>query len=75
MYTGLGTRPNESIGKTSRTGALNRTVIALGVTSFFTDISSEMVTAVVPLFLTVQLGFTPLAFGLFQGAYLSLIHI
>jgi len=69
MYTGLGTRPNESIGKTSRTGALNRTVIALGVTSFFTDISSEMVTAVVPLFLTVQLGFTPLAFGLFQGAY------
>jgi len=39
------------------------------VTSFFTDISSEMVAAVIPLFLTIQLGFSPAAFGLFQGAY------
>lgn len=33
------------------------------------DISSEMVTAVVPLFLTVTLGFTPAAFGLYQAGY------
>lgn len=44
-------------------------MLALGFTSFFTDISSEMVAAVVPLFLTMQLGFSPAAFGLFQGAY------
>lgn len=69
MYTGLGVRPDKAVGKRSRQGAFNGTVIALGLTSFFTDISSEMVAAVIPLFLTVQLGFTPVAFGLFQGAY------
>jgi len=69
VYAGLGTRPEESAGKRSKRGALNGTVIALGLTSFFTDISSEMVAAVVPLFLTTQLGFTPSAFGLFQGIY------
>ena len=69
MYTGLGTRPEEALGKRSRKGALNSTVIALGFTSFFSDISSEMVAAVIPLFLTVSLGFTPAAYGFFQGAY------
>lgn len=69
MYTGLGVRPEQSVGKRSRRGAFNGTVIALGLTSFFSDISSEMVAAVIPVFLTVQLGFSPAAFGLFQGAY------
>lgn len=69
MYTGLGTRPENTEGKKSRTGALNRTVLALSFTSFFTDISSEMVAAVIPLFLTTQLGFTPFLFGAFQAAY------
>ena len=48
---------------------MNRTVVALAFTSFFTDISSEMVAAVVPLFLTAELGFTPFLFGAFQAAY------
>lgn len=69
MYTGLGTRPEKTAGKRSKSGALNRTVVALAFTSFFTDISSEMVAAVVPLFLTTQLGFSPFLFGAFQGAY------
>jgi len=69
VYSGLGTRPAEAVGKGSRRGAVNGTVIALGFTSFFTDISSEMVAAILPLFLTVSLGFSPAAFGLFQGAY------
>ncbi len=69
MYTGLGVRPKEAVGKSSRRGAFNGTVIALGLTSFFSDISSEMVAAIIPVFLTVQLGFSPAAFGLFQGAY------
>lgn len=69
MYAGLGVRPDKAVGKTSRRGAFNGTVVALGLTSFFTDISSEMVAAVVPIFLTVQLGFSPAAFGLFQAAY------
>ena len=69
MYTGLGSRPKIAEGKRSRSGALNRTVVALAFTSFFTDISSEMVAAVVPLFLTAELGFTPFLFGAFQAAY------
>lgn len=48
---------------------LSRNLVALGMTSFFTDISSEMVLAVAPLFLTTSLGFTILGFGLFEGAY------
>lgn len=48
---------------------LSRNLIALGITSFFTDISSEMVLAVVPLFLTTSLGFSIFGFGLFEAAY------
>lgn len=45
------------------------TVFLLGFTSLFTDLASEMVTAVLPMFLTVQLGFTALQFGLIDGIY------
>jgi MFS family permease len=48
---------------------LSQNLIALGLTSFFSDISSEMVLAVVPLFLTTSLGFSILGFGLFEAAY------
>jgi len=48
------------------------TVLLLGICSLLTDISSEMVAAVLPLYLLTQLGFTPLQLGivdgLFQGA-------
>jgi MFS family permease len=44
-------------------------VVALGFTSMFTDISSEMVNAVLPLYLIFQVGLTPLQFGLFDGFY------
>jgi MFS family permease len=69
VYTGLGVRPEHTANKRSRRGAINGTVIALGLTSFFSDISSEMVAAVIPLFLTAELGYSVAAFGLFQGAY------
>ena len=52
--------------------AVTPNVVALGFTSFFTDISSEMVTSIVPLFLTFHLGFTQLQLGIFNGAYLAL---
>jgi len=48
---------------------VDRNVVALGATSFFSDISSEMVNAVLPLYLMLTLGFSPLQFGLFDGAY------
>lgn len=39
-----------------RTKVLSQNLLALGFTSFFTDISSEMVVAVLPLFFVAELG-------------------
>ncbi|GGS49064.1 MFS transporter [Actinokineospora fastidiosa] len=44
-------------------------VIALGSVSLVTDVSSEMVTAVLPLYLVIGLGLSPLQFGLLDGLY------
>jgi MFS family permease len=44
-------------------------VFALGAVSLITDISSEMVTAVLPLYLVAGLGLSPLGFGLLDGVY------
>ncbi|KAG1647476.1 hypothetical protein GQR58_030576 [Nymphon striatum] len=45
------------------------TIVALGLTSFFTDISSEMVAAILPLYLTTRIGFGVDQFGLFDGVF------
>ena len=44
-------------------------VLVLGTVSLITDISSEMVTAVLPLYLVTTLGFSPLGFGTLDGVY------
>ncbi|MEV5505539.1 MFS transporter [Streptomyces orinoci] len=44
-------------------------VLVLGTVSLVTDVSSEMVTAVLPLYLVGELGLTPLGFGLLDGVY------
>jgi MFS family permease len=46
-----------------------RTVVLLGLTSLFTDISAEMVVTVLPLYLVYVGGFSPLAFGVIDGLY------
>ncbi len=48
---------------------VSRTVLLLGICSLLTDISSEMVVAVLPLYLVTQLGFTPLQLGIVDGLY------
>ncbi|WP_030746144.1 MFS transporter [Streptomyces sp. NRRL S-31] len=52
-----------------RRAALAPTVLALGTVSLVTDVSSEMVTAVLPLYLVTGLGLSPLGFGLLDGVY------
>ena len=59
--------PAGAPGSGSRRRWLSSTLIGLGLTSLFTDVSSEMVAAVLPLYLTVTLGFTPGMFGLVDG--------
>lgn len=60
--------PGEVVGRRglSRVGG---NVIAIGMTSLVTDISSEMVNAILPLYLVFQLRMSPLAFGVFNGVY------
>ncbi|MGH9037449.1 MAG: MFS transporter [Acidimicrobiia bacterium] len=74
MYSSLRDRPVEATpaavdGPGAPSDKVDGNVVALGVTSFFSDISSEMVNAVLPLYLMLTLGFSPLQFGLFDGAY------
>ncbi|MER6129858.1 MFS transporter, partial [Streptomyces sp. NPDC001795] len=52
-----------------RLSAVAPTVLALGAVSLITDVSSEMVTAVLPLYLVAGLGLSPLGFGLLDGIY------
>ncbi|MFJ3215860.1 MFS transporter [Kitasatospora sp. NPDC086801] len=65
------TAPASATETPGRRGAALRavpgTVLALGTVSLVTDISSEMVTAVLPLYLLTGLGLSPLGFGLLDG--------
>ena len=47
--------------------SLPRTVLALGVVSFLTDLSSEMIYPLLPVFLTVTLGAGAVALGAVEG--------
>ena len=46
-----------------------RNVWALGFTSLFTDVSSEMVATVLPIYLVLHLGLTPFNYGIVDGLY------
>jgi len=46
-----------------------RTVLLLGLTSLFTDISSEMVSAILPLYTVHVLGLNPFQYGVLNGIY------
>jgi MFS family permease len=61
-------------GTPDRTG-VEGNVVGLGVTSMFTDISAEMVGSVLPLYLTILYGFSPLQLGIFDGFYQGLAAI
>lgn len=45
------------------------TVVLLGLVSLFTDVSSESVSAILPVYLTTVLGLSPLAYGVIDGLY------
>ncbi|MFI7107250.1 MFS transporter [Nonomuraea sp. NPDC050227] len=54
---------------TRLTRAVPANVVALGLVSLVTDVSSEMVTAVLPLYLVGTLGLSLVQFGLLDGLY------
>ncbi|MET7572401.1 MFS transporter [Streptomyces sp. NPDC005492] len=73
MYlTDRSTPPSSDTAQRRRRGLGSRAapvVFVLGTVSLITDISSEMVTAVLPLYLVTTLGFSPLGFGALDGVY------
>jgi MFS family permease len=73
MYISLRDRPaSDAIPPRARRGRVSSTVVTLGIVSMLTDISSESVAAVLPLYLTSAMGLSLIAYGfvdgIFQGA-------
>src|SRR6185503_19955154 len=70
MYTSVRNRPHAEAALKGRRGSrVAANVVLLGLVSLFTDLSQEMVVAVLPLYLTLQLGLTPFAIGIVDGLY------
>jgi MFS family permease len=62
-------RAHRSLVRGRARAHVSRTVILLGLCSLLTDVSSEMVTAVLPLYLVTTLGFSPLQVAVVDGIY------
>lgn len=70
MYVSLRNRPGGTTPTPGATaGRVSGTVLLLGTVSLLTDVSSEMVAAVLPLYLTVAVALSPLAYGFLDGLY------
>src|SRR3954451_3279683 len=48
---------------------VTRNVLFLGFTSLFTDVSSEMISTILPLYLVFTLDLAPVDFGIIDGLY------
>ncbi|MFI6128619.1 MFS transporter [Micromonospora sp. NPDC051141] len=64
-----GTGPPAAGRPRRRLAGVGGTVLALGAVSLITDVSAEMVTAVLPLYLVLGLNLSPLAFGVLDGVH------
>jgi MFS family permease len=72
MYISVRDRPAADAGVAAAGAArppVGRVVVTLGVVSLLTDVSSESVSAILPLYLTVVVGLSPVAYGLVDGLY------
>jgi len=64
-----GHNTGHNTGHSTGRSPVGRTVVLLGLVSLLTDVSSESVSAVLPLYLTAVLGLSPLAYGFVDGLY------
>jgi MFS family permease len=71
VYVSLRDRPGADAvpGAGSTARRVSSTVVLLGVVSLLTDVSSEMVASVLPLYLTAAVGLSPVAYGFLDGTY------
>ncbi len=79
VYTPVRSRPEDLGDSTARAerlaGHRPQRLPCSGVTSMFTDVASEMVTSVIPLYLTMAFGFSLVQFGAFDGLYQGMAAI
>ena len=68
-------RPVGAAASSGRRFGVAGNVLALGAVSLVTDVSSEMVTAVLPLYLVLGLGLSPLGLGVVSGLYTGLTAV
>lgn len=66
MYVTVRDRPGAGA---SAAGKVATTVLLLGTVSLLTDVSSEMVASVLPLYLTTAVGLSTVAYGFLDGLY------
>ncbi|NUP74363.1 MAG: MFS transporter [Sinomonas sp.] len=72
MYLSLAdwrNRKAEPVAGAAPAFKLSRVILALGVVSLLTDVSSESVAAVLPLYITASLGLSTIAYGFVDGIY------
>jgi MFS family permease len=72
MYLSTVTTPDMNSGPVEggrRRWAVSGNVVALGAVSLVTDVSAEMVTAILPLYLVIGLQLSPAAYGAIDGLY------
>lgn len=69
MYITLSERKGSPEGRSRIATRVSSTVIAMGVVSMLTDISSESVSAVLPLYITAAMGMSTVAYGFIDGIY------
>lgn len=76
MYISLSNKPKPadtprdgSLSPRRGTRTVSSTVVTFGIVSMLTDISSESITAVLPLYVTSFLGMSIVAFGFLDGLY------
>lgn len=69
MYLSSSRSSDAASGVTARAGRgrIAGNVVALGAVSLVTDVSTEMVTAILPIYLVVGLGLSPFAVGVVGG--------
>lgn len=73
MYISFANKPKQvdttGAPRPRGTRTVSSTVITFGIVSMLTDISSESITAILPLYITGFLGMSTIAFGFLDGLY------
>ncbi|MEV8182559.1 MFS transporter [Specibacter sp. NPDC078692] len=60
---------DDTVSRTTTPFKISPIIISLGLVSLFTDISSESVNAILPLYITGALGLSMVAYGFLDGIY------